>query len=72
MFDLLYFFTIVIVVSFLPQSFVEKQLFFEKYESLLQSLKQSADALVNADSSGELSILHTFVLEITCKKKQNC
>lgn len=38
----------------LHQSFVEKQNFFENYELLFQSLKQSAGAFVNADSSGEI------------------
>lgn len=49
-------------VSCLHQSFVEKQHFFEKYESLFQFLKQSAEAFVTADSSGEKlnNILHTF------------
>uniref|UniRef100_A0A3Q3XGZ9 Calponin-homology (CH) domain-containing protein n=1 Tax=Mola mola TaxID=94237 RepID=A0A3Q3XGZ9_MOLML len=32
-------------------SFVEKQHFFENYESLFQSLKHAAEAFVNADSS---------------------
>ncbi|XP_039981906.1 nesprin-1-like [Xiphias gladius] len=32
-------------------SFVEKQHFFENYEALFQSLKQSAEAYVNVDSS---------------------
>lgn len=57
-------------VSCLHQSFVEKQHFFEKYESLFQSLKQSAEAFVTADSSGEKSnnILHTFQRYVKSKK----
>lgn len=53
---------IFVLASCLHQSFVEKQHFFEKYESLFQSLKQSAEAFVTADSLGEKlnNILHTF------------
>lgn len=36
----------------LYQSFVEEQHFFEAYEMSFQSLKQSAEALVTADSTG--------------------
>lgn len=47
----------------LHQSFVEKQHFFENYEALFQSLKLSAEAFVNADSSGEKSpLIHTLFL----------
>ncbi|TNM94661.1 hypothetical protein fugu_017420 [Takifugu bimaculatus] len=47
-------------------SFVEKQHFFEKYESLFQSLKQSAEAFVTADSSadeGEMGV-RRFMREV--------
>ncbi|CAB1447009.1 unnamed protein product [Pleuronectes platessa] len=38
-------------------SFVEKQHFFENYEAFFQSLKQSAEAYVKADSSVDVSLL---------------
>lgn len=46
---------IIILLLFLclHQSFVEKQRFFEKYEVMFQSLKQSAEAYASEDSSGE-------------------
>nr|XP_029132983.1 nesprin-1-like [Labrus bergylta] len=47
-------------------SFVEKQHFFEKYDALFQSLKQSAEAYVNADSSvdeGEMGV-RRFMREV--------
>ncbi|GLD49390.1 nesprin-1-like protein [Lates japonicus] len=47
-------------------SFVEKQHFFENYEVLFQSLKQSAEAYVNADSSvdeGEMGV-RRFIREV--------
>lgn len=44
---------------------MEKQNFFENYELLFQSLKQSAGAFVNADSSGEIQNnfvkVHSFI-----------
>uniref|UniRef100_A0A8C3G4V1 Calponin-homology (CH) domain-containing protein n=1 Tax=Cyclopterus lumpus TaxID=8103 RepID=A0A8C3G4V1_CYCLU len=46
--------------------FVEKQRFFENYEALFQSLKQSAEAYVNADSSvdeGEMGV-RRFMREV--------
>lgn len=39
----------------LYQLFVEEQHFFESYETSLQSLKQSAEAFVHADSTGLLN-----------------
>ncbi|XP_023266580.1 nesprin-1-like [Seriola lalandi dorsalis] len=47
-------------------SFVEKQHFFENYEALFQSLKQSAEVYVNADSSvdeGEMGV-RRFMREV--------
>ncbi|XP_040920912.1 nesprin-1-like [Toxotes jaculatrix] len=47
-------------------SFVEKQHFFENYEALFQSLKQSAEAYVSADSSvdeGEMGV-RRFMREV--------
>lgn len=39
--------------SSLIQSFVEGQQFFEQYETLFQSLKQSSELYVKADGTGE-------------------
>ncbi|XP_071058018.1 nesprin-1-like [Pseudochaenichthys georgianus] len=50
-------------------SFVEKQHFFENYEALFQSLKLSAEAFVNADSSvdeGEMGV-RRFMREVVAQ-----
>lgn len=39
--------------SSLIQSFVEGQQFFEQYETLFQTLKQSSELYVKADGTGE-------------------